>query len=123
MRVTGLGLVAIGLLSAAAGPVAPGEGELVAQATTFGAVAMQANTCGLRDADWAEDLRLFALQQHADHGQLVAALGYGDMEAAEDLAADTPEVVCRQLKANPALQQADEAVKAYRKARPGRPVG
>jgi hypothetical protein len=125
MHTSVLPLILMGSLLAAAGPAAPAptEGQLVAEAATFGAVAQQATLCGLRDAGWAEDLRLSALQSHADHGQLVAALGYGDMEASEDLAADTPAVVCPQLKVNPALKRADEAVEMYRQAKTGKPVG
>jgi hypothetical protein len=45
------------------------------------------------------------------------------MEALEDFAADTPEVACASLRDNPALGRADEAVKAFRRRRDGKPVG
>ncbi len=106
-------------LAAAADPA----GQMVADAATFGAVAVQASLCGLRDEAWATDLRLSALQSHADRGHLTAALGYGDMEATEALAADKPAVVCPRLAANPALSRADAAVAAYRAARSGKPLG
>jgi hypothetical protein len=95
----------------------------VAEASTFGAVAAQAPLCGLRDEHWAEDLRLAARELPADPRQIVAALGYGDMEALEDFAADSPRVVCPALAANPALARADAAVARYREARKGKPVG
>jgi hypothetical protein len=102
-------------------------GQSVADAATFGAVAAQASLCGLRDEAWATDLRLAARQPPAgapaDPGQITAALGYGDMEAIEELAADTLAAVCPHLAANPALIRADDAVAAFRRARPTRPVG
>jgi len=122
MRMSVLRLAAIGAMIGATAAQAPSQGELIAQAATFGAVSAQASLCGLRDASWVEDLQLSALQAHADHGQLVAALGYGDMEASEDLATDTPAVACQRLKDNPALKRADDAVKAYREAKAGKPA-
>ena len=88
--------------------------QAVADAATFGAVAAQSSLCGLRDEAWAEDLRKATQQLPADREHLVAALGYGDMEANEDFAADKPEVVCPALQANPALARADALVAAYR---------
>ena len=58
-----------------------------------------------------------------DSGKAEAALGYADMEALEDLAADTPEAVCAALRTNPALGRADAAVAAFRRLRDGKPVG
>lgn len=50
-------------------------------------------------------------------------MGYGDMEALEDFAADTPEVTCAALRDNPALARADKAVNAFRRRRDGKPLG
>ncbi len=88
--------------------------QAVADAATFGAVATQSALCGLRDESWAEDLRMATQQLPADHEHLVAALGYGDMEANEEFAADKPEKVCPALAENPALARADAMVAAYR---------
>ena len=57
------------------------------------------------------------------NNQVAAALGYGDMEALEDFAADTPAVTCASLRDNPALGRADAAVDAFRRRRNGKPVG
>jgi hypothetical protein len=112
-------------------------GQSLADAATFGAVATLAPLCGLRDEAWSADLRRAARQtatgsaatddaalSRAPGGnQAAAALGYGDMEALEDFAADTPEVSCAALRKNPALDPADKAVDAFRRRRDGKPVG
>ena len=119
--------------AAGAQPSPPG----LADATTFGAVATLAPLCGLRDEAWSADLRRAATQtatgsnatddaglsRAPGSGQAAAALGYGDMEALEDFAADTPDVTCASLRDNPALGRADSAVKAFRRRRDGKPVG
>jgi hypothetical protein len=113
------------------------SGQGLADATTFGAVATLAPLCGLRDESWAADLRRAATQtatgtaatddaglsRAPGNGQAQAALGYGDMEALEDFAADTPGVTCASLRDNPALGRADAAVKTFRRRRDGKPVG
>jgi len=113
------------------------SGQSLADAATFGAVATLAPLCGLRDEAWSIDLRRAATQtatgssatddaalSHAPGGgQVAAALGYGDMEALEDFAADTPETTCTALRENPALGRADAAVDAFRRRRDGKPVG
>ena len=118
-------------------PAAGGSGQALAEATTFGAVATLAPLCHLRDEAWSADLRRAALRaatgststEDADlvgtpgSGQAGAALGYADMEALEDLAADTPAKVCESLRVNPALGRADTAVDAFRRLREGKPVG
>ena len=101
---------------------AKADPQAVADASTFGAVAAESSLCGLRDESWAEDLRKATQLLPADHDHLVAALGYGDMEANEDFAADKPEVVCPALKANPALARADAMVAAYRARSVKRPL-
>ena len=112
-------------------------GQSVADAATFGAVATLAPLCGLRDEAWSFDLRRAAMQtatgstatddaglsQAAGNNQAEAALGYGDMEALEDFAADTPTVTCASLQNNPALGRADAAVARFRRRRDGKPVG
>jgi hypothetical protein len=112
-------------------------GQSIAGAATFGAVATLAPLCGLRDEAWSSDLRRAAMQtatgtsatddaglSHAPgNNQVAAALGYGDMEALEDFAADTPAVTCASLRENPALGRADAAVDAFRRRRNGKPVG
>jgi hypothetical protein len=112
-------------------------GQSVADGATFGAVATLAPLCGLRDEAWSSDLRRAAMQTATDSNasddtglssaagsnQIAAALGYGDMEALEDFAADTPEATCRALRKNPALGRADAAVDAFRRRRNGKPVG
>ena len=55
--------------------------------------------------------------------RVAAALGYGDMEALEDFAADKPEASCSALRANPALGKADAAVDTFRHRRDAKPVG
>jgi hypothetical protein len=93
--------------------------QSVSDAATFGAVATLAPLCGLRDESWSTDLR-----RAADSGnQIAASLGYGDMEALEDFAADRPDVTCSALRQNPALGRADAAVDAFRRRREGKPVG
>lgn len=99
------------------------SGQIVADGATFGAVATLASLCGMRDEAWSSDLRHAALQSAADRNQLAAALGYDDMEALEDFAADKPDAVCAELRRNPALGRADAAVDTYRSRRDGRPVG
>ena len=99
---------------AALAQTAKSDPQAVADAATFGAVAAQSSLCGLRDEAWAEDLRRATQMLPADHDHLVAALGYGDMEASEDFAADTPAVTCPALQANPALARADAMVAAFR---------
>jgi hypothetical protein len=112
-------------------------GQSLADAATFGAVATLAPLCGLRDEAWSFDLRRAALQaatgsaatddaglSHAPgNGQVAAALGYADMEALEDFAADTPAATCASLQGNSALGRADAAVNAFRRRRDRKPVG
>jgi hypothetical protein len=112
-------------------------GQSIADTATFGAVATLAPLCGLRDEAWSSDLRRAAMQtatgssvtndaalsQAPGNNQVAAALGYGDMEALEDFAADTPAVTCASLRGNPALGRADAAVDAFRRRRNGKPVG
>jgi hypothetical protein len=111
--------------------------QSVADGATFGAVATLAPLCGLRDESWSSDLRRAAIQTATgttatdDAGlatapganQIAAALGYGEMEALEDFAADTPAATCAALRTNPAVHRADTAVDAFRRRRDGRPVG
>lgn len=122
-------------VTSAQAPAQPGQG--LADAATFGAVATLAPLCDLRDETWSFDLRRAALQAATgstatsdadllaapDSGKAEAALGYADMEALEDLAAETPAAVCAALRANPALSRADAAVAAFRRLRDGKPVG
>ena len=96
--------------------------QAVADASTFGAVAAQSSLCGLRDESWVEDLRRATQDLPADQDHLSAAMGYGDMEATEDFATDSPEVVCRALSANPALARADRMVAAFRARMNHKPV-
>jgi hypothetical protein len=112
-------------------------GQSVADGATFGAVATLAPLCGLRDEAWSSDLRRAAIQTATGTAatddaalsaapganQIAAALGYGDMEALEDFAADTPSATCQALRKNPALGRADAAVDAFRRRRDGKPVG
>jgi hypothetical protein len=112
-------------------------GQSLADAATFGAVATLAPLCGLRDEAWSFDLRRAAMQtatgsaatddaglaRAPGNGQVAAALGYADMEALEDFAADTPAATCASLRRNPALGRADAAVAAFRRRRDGKPVG
>jgi hypothetical protein len=111
--------------------------QSVADAATFGAVATLAPLCGVRNEAWAADLRRAAqqavtgstatddagLSRAPGNGRAVAALGYGDMEALEDFAADTPAATCAALKMNRALGRADAAVDRFRRRRDGKPVG
>jgi hypothetical protein len=131
----GVVLLCVGWTSLASAQTPAGQG--LADAATFGAVATLASLCGLRDEAWSADLRRAAKQTATgsaatdDAGlarapgsdQAGAALGYGDMEALEDFAADTPEVTCAALRNNPALRRADKAVDAFRRRRDGKPVG
>jgi hypothetical protein len=112
-------------------------GQSIADGATFGAVATLAPMCGLRDEAWSADLRRAAMQTATGSAatddatlstapgssQVVAALGYGDMEALEDFAADKPEATCAALRKNPALGKADAAVDAFRRRHEGKPVG
>jgi hypothetical protein len=113
------------------------SGQSLADAAMIGAVATLAPLCGLRDEAWSADLRRAATQtatgssaaddaalSHAPGSDLAAAaIGYGDMEALEDFAADTPEQTCASLRGNPALGRADAAVDAFRRKRDGKPLG
>jgi hypothetical protein len=113
------------------------HGQSIADGATFGAVATLAPMCGLRDEAWSADLRRSAMQTATGSAatddtslstapggnQVVAALGYGDMEALEDFAADTPDATCAALRKNPALGKADAAVDTFRRRRDGKPVG
>jgi hypothetical protein len=126
----------VGLWISAGHAQAP-TGQGIANGATFGAVATLAPLCGLRDESWSADLRRAAMQTATgsaatdDAGlssapganQVVAAMGYGDMEALEDFAADTPDATCAALRKNSALKGADAAVDAFRRRRDGRPVG
>jgi hypothetical protein len=130
-----LGVLAVSWVSVAQAQ-AP-AGQSIADGATFGAVATLAPMCGLRDEAWSADLRRAAMQTATGSAatddaalsstpgsnQVVAALGYGDMEALEDFAADTPEATCAALRKNPALGKADAAVDAFRHRRDGKPVG
>jgi hypothetical protein len=112
-------------------------GQSIADGATFGAVATLAPLCGLRDEAWSADLRRAAsqaatgspatddasLSSAPGSNQVAAALGYGDMEALEDFAADTPDATCAALRKNPALGRADAAVNAFRRRRDGKPIG
>jgi hypothetical protein len=123
-------------VGAQAQPHAP-SGQSLADAATFGAVATLAPLCGLRDEAWSFDLRRAAMQaatgsaatddaelaRAPGNGSVAAALGYADMEALEDFAADTPAVTCASLRNNPALGRADAAVAAFRHRRDGKPIG
>ena len=122
------------LMAAAADPSA---GQAVADAATFGAVATLAPLCGLHDEAWAQDLRRAARERasgsratddaalagEADAARLGAALGYGEMEALEDFAADSPAATCKALGGNPALGEAEEAVRQFRRLRDGKAIG
>lgn len=113
------------------------SGQSVADGATFGAVAALAPMCGLRDQAWSADLRRAAVQAATGSpatddatlssapgsNQVIAALGYGDMEALEDFAADKPDATCAGLRKNPALGRADAAVDTFRRGRDGKPVG
>jgi hypothetical protein len=113
------------------------SGQGIADAATFGAVATLAPLCDLRDEAWSSDLRRAAMQTATGSAatddtrltsgpganQVTAALGYGDMEALEDFAADTPDATCAALRKNPALGRADAAVERFRRRRDGKPVG
>jgi hypothetical protein len=101
----------------------PPAGQNIADAATFGAVATLAPLCGLRDENWSADLRRAATQTATDTARAAAALGYGDMEALEDFAADKPDATCSALRTNPALGKADAAVDTFRRRRDGKPVG
>lgn len=130
-------LLTVAFVSAAVAQTKAPAGQSIADAATFGAVATLAPLCGLRDEAWSFDLRRAAMQPATgsittdDAGlslapgsnQVAAALGYGDMEALEDFAADTPAVTCASLRENPALGRADAAVDAFRRRRNGKPVG
>jgi hypothetical protein len=132
-----LAMLSIAWVSGAGAQTQSPSGQSLADATTFGAVATLAPLCGLRDEVWSLDLRRAAMQtatgsaatddaglSHAPGGgQAAAALGYGDMEALEDFAADTPDEICASLRQNPALDRADAAVGAFRRRRDGKPVG
>jgi len=121
---------------AAAFPQAP-AGQSIADGATFGAVATLAPMCALRDEAWSSDLRRAAMQAATGSAatddaalssapgakQVIAALGYGDMEALEDFAADRPDATCTALRQNPALGRADAGVNAFRQRRDGKPVG
>jgi len=121
MRIMLAAIALLWTLDAAAG-TPKADPQAVADASTFGAVAAQSSLCGLRDETWAEDLRKATQMLPADRDHLVAALGYGDMEANEDFAADTPAVACPALQANPALARADAMVAAYRALSTHKPV-
>ncbi len=130
-------LLALALASAALAQTDAPAGQGIADAATFGAVATLAPLCGLRDDTWSADLRRAAMQSatasaatddaglsHATgNNQVAAALGYGDMEALEDFAADTPAATCASLRENPALGRADAAVDAFRRRRDRKPIG
>ena len=105
------------------GAQAPGEDRRVPDAATFGAVAALAPLCGLRDDGWARDLRAAGLESLRGSGEAKAALGYGEMEALEDFAADGKVESCAALARNPALGLGDAAVAAYRRRHLGVPVG
>jgi hypothetical protein len=112
-------------------------GQSIADGSTFGAVATLAPLCGLRDEAWSSDLRSAAMQTATgstatDNASLIstpgakqitAALGYGDMEALENFAADKPAATCAALRDNPALRRADAVVDGFRLRRDGKPVG
>jgi len=136
-----LAMMSVGCVSLAhaqtpTGPTPP-EGQTIADGATFGAVAALAPLCGLRDESWSSDLRRAAIQtatgsaamddasltSASGASQITAALGYGDMEALEDFAADTPDATCAALRKNPALERADAAVDAFRRRRNGKPIG
>lgn len=104
--------------------VAPAAAQGLGDAAQFGAVATMAPLCGLRDEAWSDDLREAAFETAAaSQGQAAAAIAYGDMEALEDFAADSPAVACSSLAANPALRRADQAVARLRQQRDGKPIG
>ena len=98
------------------------------KAVRFGAIATIGPLCGLRDAQWATDLRRSALQAmgaqtgggEADPARQKladragAALSYAEDEALEDFAEAAPEATCRPLAHNPDLIQADRMVAAFR---------
>ena len=123
-------------LSPAAYAQAP-SGQSIADGATFGAVATLAPMCALRDEAWSADLRRAAMQTATGStatddatlstapgaNQVIAALGYGDMEALEDFAADKQDATCAALRQNPALGKADAAVNAFRQRRDGKPIG
>jgi hypothetical protein len=126
----------LALLSVTWAAVAWGQapmGQSIADGATFGAVATLAPLCGMRDEAWASDLRRAAIGNAGSDDvsptfapgsdQIVAALGYGDMEALEDFVIDSPDVTCGALRKNPALARADAAVDAFRRRRDVKPVG
>jgi hypothetical protein len=122
LSLAGLWLAGLSLAGASTAR-AQTTGQAIADAATFAAVATLAPLCGLRDEAWSADLRQAAMQGGAQSKQVEAALGYGEMEALEDLAADKPEATCAALRQNPALRRGDAAVEAFRHRRDGKPVG
>jgi len=123
----GKGLRMVTVLCAAAPAWAqPVADELV----RLGSVATVAPLCGLRDEEWAFDLRRAAVQSatkskafddqslHAAPGgnEASAALGYAEMEALEDFA-EAPARTCGPLAEDPSLAHADETVRAFRAQR------
>ena len=115
----------------------PPTGQSIADGSTFGAIATLAPLCDLRDETWASDLRSAAMQTATGStatddaslastpgaSQITAALGYGDMEALEDFAANKSDATCTALRNNPALRRADAAVDTFRHCRNEKPVG
>jgi hypothetical protein len=130
-------VLSIAFVSAASAQTPPAADQRVADAATFGAVATLAPLCALRNEAWAADLRRAAQQAETGsaatddrglsaapgNGRAIAALGYGDMEALEDFAADTPAATCAALRTNPALGRADAAVETFRRRRDSKPSG
>ncbi len=94
----------------------------------FGAIATVGPLCGLRDGQWAVDLRRAELQaMGADigpgpvdperqrlHDRAGAALSYAEDEALEDFASEAPDATCTPLAKDPDLARADQMVAAYR---------
>ena len=124
-------LAGLGLGGAAAQP-APSQDQLD-DTVRLGGLAALAPICGVRDEEWAADLRRAAIQSatgtmvHDDPGLMAApgsdlaagALSYAEAEALESFAEAPAPVTCAPLAHDPALDRADGLVRGFRAQAPG----
>ena len=121
-------------VAGAAAQSAPGPSQdQLDDAVRLGGLAALAPICGLRDEDWAADLRRAAMQAaagtaaHDDPGLMAApgsglaasALSYAEAEALESFAEAPAPDTCAPLAHDPALDRADGLVRDFRAQAPG----
>lgn len=120
--------LAAGLRASPAQSTPGPSADQLADTVRTGTVAALAPICGLRDNNWAADLRRAAIQAatqshaHDDPGLqaapgsalVIGALSFADAEALESFAEAPAQDTCGPLAHSPGLDHADGLVRSFR---------